>query len=164
MFFKRMAACVTGAVLSLSTLQALAMPALLPNFDGLLFALESGDGVRAIMRPEKCTLESGNGGVVAFSSGMDYDVYTHYMLPSDDGQPGKEVIATSKTVFSISTIHNLGAITNYVRLHVFRDNTAKLFISILDPVTYQEKLNGTFLCSLSSGEKTEGVTLFKFDR
>ncbi|KTD04243.1 hypothetical protein Lgee_0273 [Legionella geestiana] len=164
MFFKRIAACVAGAVLACSTIEAFAATTLLPTFGALLTALENGESVRAVMRPGRCTLESGNGGVVAFSSAMDYDVYTHYMLPSDDGQSAKEVIATSKTVFSISTIQNLGAITNYVRLHVFRDNTAKLFISILDPVTYQEKLNGTFLCTLTDAEKTGGVTLLQRTR
>lgn len=143
-------------LICLST-SVLANPHKINTYDDLLYSLDSGHHVRAVIHFENCTLESGDK-LLTITGGFDYDIYNHYKLPSTDSESTKEMISTSKTVFSISNFHDFGKINNYIRLRVFNDNTAEFFAAILDPITQEEKTTATYNCPL--GKDKAGVVFF----
>lgn len=159
---KKISSYLVAATCLISSIGSFANSKTLANFDELLNALDSGKTVRAVIHMDKCTLESGSGFPQALSGGFTFDVYNHYQLPID-ANTSKEVISTSKTVFSITTISNLGAIKNYIRLHVFKDNTARFLGVIIDPKTNEQKMSSSLLCPVSDDINQAGVMLYKRD-
>lgn len=159
MKIKTLMAVLIGLVCCMSSVNALSNTKTLDNFNELLQALDSGNQVRAVIHFDKCKLETGTEIVSEISFGFNYDWYNHYYLPIN-AQNTKEVIATSKNIFSVATLNNLGSINNYLRLHVFKDNTARVFGAVIDPKTYEQKITASFLCSVSNNQDQAGVMLY----
>ncbi len=158
MSMKKIAACLLGSLLCLPTVDALANPTALANYDELLQALDLGNKVRGIIHLGKCKLESG-GGVTAISLGFTFDYYNHYNLPID-AQHTKEVIATSKNVFSWTQVKDLGPVNNYLQIRIFKDNTAQLFGAIIDPRNYEQKIFVNYVCPISNDAAQAGLMLY----
>jgi len=158
MSINKITACLLGSMLCFTTLTVFAGTKILANYGELLQALDSGNAVRAIAHLDKCKLDSG-GGLVGLSGGINFDVFNHYIMPIDSLHT-KEVIATSKTVFSITPIQSLGFVLNYIRLHVFKDNTAQLFGAIIDPKTYEQKITVSYTCTVSNDATQAGIMLY----
>lgn len=151
---------VIGMICIFSALNVSANNKTLTSFDELLQALDGGNKVRAVINIEKCKVISGAEIIKERSLGFDYDWYNHYEVPVD-AQHSKEVITTSKNIFSVTTIQNLGAINNYVKLHVMKDNSVYLYWSLLDPKTYAEKATITFNCPLNADANHAGLLLYQ---
>lgn len=156
MLFKKIA---IGMICIFSATNIFASNAL-TSFNELLQALDGGSKVRAVINIEKCKVISGTEIIKEKSLGFNYDWYNHYEIPVD-AQHSREVITTSKNIFSVTTIQNLGAINNYVKLHVMKDNTAYLYWSLLDVKTYAEKATITFNCPLNVDSSQAGLLLYQ---
>jgi hypothetical protein len=162
MSIKKIISCLIGSALCFSSASILAETKILANYDQLLQALDSGSQVRAVVHFDKCKLESGDGRISSLSGGLTFDVFNHYDMPIE-GNRTREVISTSKTVFSLGTRYEFGPINNYVRLHVFKDNTAQLFGAFLDPQTYEQKTAVSYTCPVSGDVNHAGVSLYRLD-
>jgi hypothetical protein len=149
MLANKFASGLITAILCFSSLNTFASDKMLSSFDELLQALDSGTKVRAVVNMDKCKLIKGSEVVKVLSLGFNYDWYNHYILPTDS-EHSKEVITTSKNIFSMTKIQDLGAINNYIQLHIFKDNSAILFGAILDPKTYEQKASASYSCTLGT--------------
>lgn len=159
MIFNKVTSGLIGMVCCFSSLSVFASDKILSSYDELLLALDSGSKVRAVVNMDKCKLVSGVEVVKVISLGFNFDWYNHYNLPIDS-QHSKEVITTSKNIFSVTKIQNLGSINNYIQLHVFNDNTAYLYGAIIDPKTYEQKMTATYSCPFDANPGQAGIVLY----
>lgn len=154
---------VLGSVLCLASLSALASSKILANYDELLQALSSGSKVRGIIHFDKCKIESGGGFPKTNTLGFTYDYFINRDDLSGDNKHTLEVISTTKNIFSITKINNLGPVNNYIQIHVLKDNSARILGVLLDPTNYSQKISINYTCPVSSDENQAGLMLFNPD-
>lgn len=159
MSVSKLSAGLIASLCLFSSASSFANTQTLGGFDALSAALDAGENVRAVFHFDKCTQESGGGFPMVLSGGFNFDVFNHYMMATGT-TTAKEVISTSKTVFSVSNIANMGAINNYIRLHVFKDNTARFLGVAMDPVSNEQKMSVSYLCPVSDDANQAGVMFF----
>lgn len=142
-------------MIGLCSISVSAKSATANSFDQLLFLLNSGKAVRAVIHLDRCQLKQGTR-LLTKTGGVPIDFYTHFDMPMPDGST-KETISTSATVFSITDVMNLGPVNNYLRLYVFKDNTADVLAAILNIKTNEKILFGQYTCNLSFDESKSGI-------
>ena len=161
MLFNKMSICWLGSLMLLS-FNAFANLKPIANFDELLQALDSGSKVRGVIYLDNCKLESGGGFPKTMSVGFTYDYFLHYNLPIDNNHT-VEVITTSKDVFTITKVNDLGPINNYLQIHVLKNNTAHVFGALLDPKNYDQKISVNYTCPMGTNPIQAGLMLFNPD-
>ncbi|CAM2822137.1 hypothetical protein [Legionella worsleiensis] len=159
MLLRKITSGVIGIACCISSLSVSANNKLLASYDELLQTLDSGNKVRAVVHVNKCTLIEGTELAKVITMGFNYDWYNHYNLRIDS-QHSKEVITTSKNIFSVTQLNALGSVNNYVQLHIFKDNSAYVFGAIIDPVTYEQKITATYSCPLDVNSSNSGIVLY----
>jgi len=150
------------ALLVFNSMNAFAHTKVLGNYDELLQALDSGEKVRGVIQLEKCKLESGGGLPKTISVGFDFDYYNHFNVPVDPTHT-VEVISTTKNIFTITKVNDLGPINNYIQIHISKDNIAHIFGAILDPKNYDQKIFVNYTCPMSADSAKAGLMLYNQD-
>jgi len=130
---------------------------ILINYSELLNALKNGNQVRAIIQLEKCSSSLKYKETNDAIGGMNFTVFNKYKLQVDNSTK-RDVIATSINMLVKSSRY--GFVNNYVRLHIFEDNSVEILSEFLDPKNYSSIKQTTFSCQLSNGKDKNAVILY----
>jgi hypothetical protein len=131
----------------------------LKNFNQLLFALQNGTEVRAVIYYARCKLIADSMETKSPDAigGLSLSTFEYFAKMSVRNT--KSFVSSSQTV--LISHPRYGHVLNYVKLKIYDDNTVEITARYLSPTTYQIVMDETFYGSISSGDDNYAVYLYE---
>jgi hypothetical protein len=139
-------------------------PKQLKNFDELLTALNRGENVRTIIHYAKCTLIWDNE-VQEKSpdaiSGLNIETYEYFARKAV--RNNEEAFLVFSTNHFIQNPKGKGYVYNYGKIRVDENDSIKITVSYVEPITLEETMTEKFFTTINNGKNDGGVFFYLQD-
>lgn len=136
-----------------------AEPLQLKTYDEFYNSIISGNEVKVVIHYAKTNLivEGKPESAPDAIGGMNIDVYEYFAAGTVRND--KEFVSTSKSVLIKHPVY--GYVLNYVKMRIYEDETVQVVAQYVDPVTYEVKMDETFMGIINDGKNNEGIYFYQ---
>jgi hypothetical protein len=137
-----------------------AQTTLIPDFGGLMEALNSGEEVRVVIQYNQCHWQDSFdlSPIPNASAGLLIDTWEYFAKGAVRNKNAFVVFSSSKLIQNPT---GKGFVYNYGKVRINEDNTVEITSKYIHPKTFKVLMDEVFAGKLHDGKNDEGISLFK---